>query len=96
MLRRNASKCSLISLFFSAFRGVQCYHVVRFKGPVVPQQEYDIVPLPWMLSNDAVQFPTYERTKLEEKVYELQPAQPRKDFKKYGVTIIHSTGKVWK
>ena len=79
--------------FCSSFRGVQFYHVVRFKGPAVPQREYDIVPLPWMLSKDMAEFPLYERTKLEMMVYELHPATPRKDFKKYPLTLIHSTGK---
>ena len=68
--------------------------MVRFKGPAVPQKEYDIVPLSWMISNEQAHFPLYERTKLESKVFELQPPQPKKDFKKYPLTLIHSTGRV--
>ena len=78
---------------FSTFKGVQLFYVVRFTENV-PLQEYDVAPLSWMVSNDVVEFPLYERTKLEKMVFELQPRQPKRDFKRYPVTIIHWTGKL--
>lgn len=76
----------------SGFKGVNLFYVVRFMD-VVPQREYDVAPLPWMISNDVVEFPLYNRLKTEKMVYEMHPPTPRKDFKKYKIVLIHWTGR---
>ena len=48
--------------------------------------------LPWMISNDVVEFPLYNRLKTEKMVYEMHPPTPRKDFKKYKIVLIQWTG----
>ena len=75
------------------FNNRKKYTVISFCGTSIPTQQYEIVPANWMLSDEKVVFPMYERCKLEKHVEQLEPPLPRKDFKKYSSNILHSTGK---
>ena len=87
-------KCNVFVFFFCCgrFNNMKKYHVVSFCGPSIPTQQYDIVPVPWLVGVDKVLFPMYERGKLEKHVEQLDGPVPRKDFKKYNSKILHSTG----
>ena len=74
------------------FNNRKKYTVISFPGPSIPTQQYEIVPANWMISDEKVVFPMYERDRLEKHVEQLDVPLPRKDFKKYSSHVLHSTG----
>ena len=67
------------------------YVVVMFHETAT-KRTYDVVPSTWILSQTEVYFPKYSKCKREQLVQQCSKPEPKKDFKRWTVDILFSTG----